>query len=99
MADLPGRAQIVSDPDICTQGMNSGLVFYLDGAHSPESLEVCARWFSNVVKDEAQSDPESSRSCKYKQAGNFSPYSYADSLTHMVLKVPLGFPRFYLCIP
>lgn len=30
---------------------NSGeLTFYLDGAHSPESMEVCARWFSGAAK-------------------------------------------------
>ncbi|XP_062092607.1 folylpolyglutamate synthase isoform X1 [Humulus lupulus] len=47
-ASLQGRAQIVPDPyfDVDNYGE---LVFYLDGAHSPESLEVCARWFSQQV--------------------------------------------------
>ncbi|CAA0812795.1 Folylpolyglutamate synthase [Striga hermonthica] len=27
------------------------LVFYLDGAHSPESMEACAGWFSSAVKE------------------------------------------------
>lgn len=90
MADLPGRAQIVSDPDICTQNMNSGpggLVFYLDGAHSPESLEVCARWFSNVIREETQSERESPESCKYKQAGR---------LPHLISMQMLSF-RCSLC--
>lgn len=27
------------------------LVFYLDGAHSPESMEACAKWFSSATKE------------------------------------------------
>lgn len=61
MANLQGRAQIVPDPHISMQNLSSsvgGLVFYLDGAHSPESLEVCARWFSDVSREEIEvSDP------------------------------------------
>ncbi|KAM3280729.1 folylpolyglutamate synthase isoform X1 [Capsicum chacoense] len=49
-ARLSGRAQIVVDPLINASGGNkrvSGdLTFYLDGAHSPESIYACARWFS-----------------------------------------------------
>lgn len=26
------------------------LIFYLDGAHSPESMEACGRWFSTAVR-------------------------------------------------
>ncbi|OAY85380.1 Folylpolyglutamate synthase [Ananas comosus] len=54
-ASLQGRAQIVPDPFISLDDQNfntGGLVFYLDGAHSPESMEMCARWFSHVVKEE-----------------------------------------------
>lgn len=29
-------------------------MFFLDGAHSPESMEVCARWFSDAVKEDIQ---------------------------------------------
>ncbi|KAL1096072.1 hypothetical protein V6Z11_D06G199700 [Gossypium hirsutum] len=46
-ASLQGRAQIV--PDIESPG---NLVFYLDGAHSPESMEACARWFSLCTRDD-----------------------------------------------
>ncbi|XP_038904563.1 folylpolyglutamate synthase isoform X1 [Benincasa hispida] len=56
-ANLSGRAQIVYDCytssfNSTTQSDNSNgdLVFYLDGAHSPESMEACANWFSSVVK-------------------------------------------------
>ncbi|KAF2318906.1 hypothetical protein GH714_011582 [Hevea brasiliensis] len=49
-ACLQGRAQIVPDRYINTE--SNGLVFYLDGAHSPESMEVCARWFSLTIKDD-----------------------------------------------
>ncbi|XP_056176547.1 folylpolyglutamate synthase-like [Syzygium oleosum] len=52
-ASLQGRAQIV--PDRLLNSDSSGeLVFYLDGAHSPESMEVCAKWFSLAVKEENQ---------------------------------------------
>lgn len=27
-------------------------MFYLDGAHSPESMEVCAKWFSFAIKED-----------------------------------------------
>lgn len=51
MASLQGRAQIV--PDRVVNGNSHGdLTFYLDGAHSPESLEVCARWFSLSIKED-----------------------------------------------
>ncbi|KAA3478285.1 folylpolyglutamate synthase [Gossypium australe] len=46
-ASLQGRAQIV--PDIESP---ENLVFYLDGAHSPESMEACARWFSLCTRDD-----------------------------------------------
>ncbi|KAL8171558.1 hypothetical protein V2J09_023362 [Rumex salicifolius] len=50
-ARLQGRAQIVHDQYVSAE-RSSDLVFYLDGAHSPESMEVCARWFSNLIKKE-----------------------------------------------
>lgn len=56
-AHLSGRAQILHDPLVKSHNSSEAiarpsgeLVFYLDGAHSPESMEVCARWFSNAVK-------------------------------------------------
>lgn len=52
---LQGRAQVV--PDQFIESQTSGdLVFYLDGAHSPESMEACAKWFSFVVKGDNQSE-------------------------------------------
>ncbi|KAK7817394.1 folylpolyglutamate synthase [Quercus suber] len=56
-AHIPGRAQIVYDT--YPESNNSfevfenscgDLTFYLDGAHSPESMEACAKWFSSAVK-------------------------------------------------
>ncbi|XP_059463002.1 folylpolyglutamate synthase isoform X2 [Corylus avellana] len=61
-AHISGRAQIVYDT--CSQSYNSlkvsenpcgDLVFYLDGAHSPESMEACAKWFSSAVKGNMKS--------------------------------------------
>lgn len=53
-ARLSGRADIIYDsslksPDMA--GTSGDLFFYLDGAHSPESMEACARWFSGTVKE------------------------------------------------
>ncbi|XP_057523081.1 folylpolyglutamate synthase-like [Amaranthus tricolor] len=52
-ASLQGRAQIVPDQYINAEG-SGNLVFYLDGAHSPESMDVCGRWFSHLSKDDEQ---------------------------------------------
>ncbi|KAK9169855.1 hypothetical protein Syun_001995 [Stephania yunnanensis] len=61
-AHLSGRAQIVYDASVKScklldeQENSSGdLIFYLDGAHSPESMEACARWFSKAVKESESS--------------------------------------------
>lgn len=57
-ARLSGRAQVVEDSSFgtCKSEGNEisfgNLMFYLDGAHSPESMDACARWFSNAVKAE-----------------------------------------------
>ncbi|XP_075074841.1 folylpolyglutamate synthase-like [Nicotiana tabacum] len=48
-AALQGRAQIVPDQLIESEG-SGDLVFYLDGAHSPESMDVCAKWFSLAIQ-------------------------------------------------
>lgn len=56
-ARLHGRAQVVHDV-VSDQQDSSGsmetscgdLIFYLDGAHSPESMEACGRWFSTAVR-------------------------------------------------
>ncbi|XP_024976451.1 folylpolyglutamate synthase isoform X6 [Cynara cardunculus var. scolymus] len=52
-ATLQGRAQIIPDPSFDIESPGD-LVFYLDGAHSPESMEVCANWFSLAIKDDRQ---------------------------------------------
>lgn len=57
-AQFSGRAQIVCDSsinssdcsEIVSENCGGELIFYLDGAHSPESMEACAKWFSNAVK-------------------------------------------------
>jgi len=41
----PGRGQTLTVEDV------PNLVFYLDGAHTPESMEVCARWFKKVSEN------------------------------------------------
>ncbi|CAN8268056.1 unnamed protein product [Cochlearia groenlandica] len=44
-AYLMGRAMILSDSELPEE-----IVYYLDGAHSPESMEACATWFSQQIK-------------------------------------------------
>ncbi|PON65665.1 Folylpolyglutamate synthetase [Trema orientale] len=57
-ANLQGRAQVVPDPYVDVN-IPADLVFYLDGAHSPESMEVCARWFSQQVSSYQLQDSSS----------------------------------------
>ncbi|XP_057982667.1 folylpolyglutamate synthase isoform X2 [Malania oleifera] len=63
-ARLAGRGQVVCDTSLktyysseVTEKPSGDLIFYLDGAHSPESMEVCARWFSNAVRVNTDSSP------------------------------------------
>ncbi|KAL3819745.1 hypothetical protein ACJIZ3_005650 [Penstemon smallii] len=49
-ARLSGRAQVVHDSP------SGDLIFFLDGAHSPESMEACAKWFSIAVKEGGHND-------------------------------------------
>ncbi|XP_076937313.1 folylpolyglutamate synthase-like, partial [Bidens hawaiensis] len=74
-ASLQGRAQIIVDRP-CDSQSQRDLVFYLDGAHSPESMEVCANWFSHAIKDHR---PES---CSKK--GIQTGVNYMDSLGDLV---------------
>lgn len=50
-ASLQGRAQIVLDHFIESESPGD-LVFYLDGAHSPESMDACAKWFCLATKED-----------------------------------------------
>ena len=52
---MQGRGQVVPDQFIESR-TSEDLVFYLDGAHTPESMEVCAKWFSSAVKRDNQSE-------------------------------------------
>ncbi|XVE95862.1 hypothetical protein REPUB_Repub02eG0170700 [Reevesia pubescens] len=70
-AYLSGRAEIVHDmfskyhnSSSMYENSSENLIFYLDGAHSPESMEACARWFSGVVKGDGNVSPLSSSSCR-----------------------------------
>ena len=44
----PGRGQIVEDYEI---PVSSRLTFFLDGAHTAESMATCGRWFADVVEN------------------------------------------------
>ncbi|CAN0837686.1 Folylpolyglutamate synthase [Linum grandiflorum] len=54
-ASFQGRAQIVCDQYVDNEN-DGDLIFYLDGAHSPESMDICARWFSGAVKGGKEHD-------------------------------------------
>lgn len=58
-ACLQGRGQIIPDSQVNSENdRDSSLVFYLDGAHSSESMEMCARWFAHATNsDGIQPDP------------------------------------------
>eukprot|EP00268_Persea_americana_P051686 TRINITY_DN5726_c0_g1_i3.p1 TRINITY_DN5726_c0_g1~~TRINITY_DN5726_c0_g1_i3.p1 ORF type:complete len:569 (+),score=121.26 TRINITY_DN5726_c0_g1_i3:100-1806(+) len=72
-ARLPGRAQIVSDTALRSNRLSEvnensygDLVFYFDGAHSPESMEVCARWFSDAV-NVGRNSPKGGKTGEYQK--------------------------------
>ncbi|KAJ6902182.1 hypothetical protein NC651_019840 [Populus alba x Populus x berolinensis] len=71
-ASLQGRAQIVTDQYINAESYGD-LVFYLDGAHSPESMEMCARWFSLAIKEDSQ-----------KRTFNYPPQNNSESTIELV---------------
>ncbi|WCJ33400.1 Folylpolyglutamate synthase [Euphorbia peplus] len=60
-ARLSGRGQVIYDTyskshnsSDAAENSSGDLIFYLDGAHSPESMEVCAKWFSSAVQHKRQ---------------------------------------------
>ncbi|KAF8780259.1 hypothetical protein HU200_001930 [Digitaria exilis] len=82
-ASLQGRAQIVPDSQVNSgEGKNSSLVFYLDGAHSPESMEICAKWFSNITNDDSKltSSAEQSQNSKSQKILLFNCMSVRDPM-------------------
>ncbi|EXB93961.1 Folylpolyglutamate synthase [Morus notabilis] len=61
-AYIAGRAQIARDTSSVSYTSSNvfesscgDLIFYLDGAHSPESMEVCAKWFSSAINENENS--------------------------------------------
>ncbi|XP_039129400.1 folylpolyglutamate synthase [Dioscorea cayenensis subsp. rotundata] len=88
MATLQGRAQIVPDPllQFQNESLSKGcLVFYLDGAHSPESLETCATWFSHAVKEDSQ------QSGSFREQTARNDYQQSDSLEEQAARKILLF--------
>lgn len=79
-AHLPGRAQIVHDAISRSPNSTTGdLVYYLDGAHSPESMDACARWFSKIVNGHHKSTSLSSKSSSGDELGEaFSKIDFSN---------------------
>ncbi|KAI8992481.1 Mur ligase [Pilobolus umbonatus] len=46
----PGRGQILDIKDTKYGKHGNNVTWYLDGAHTVESLQVCVEWFKNIVK-------------------------------------------------
>ncbi|XP_020522269.1 folylpolyglutamate synthase isoform X2 [Amborella trichopoda] len=74
-ACLSGRAQIFRYPLVqsCEGNENSSfgdLIFYLDGAHSPESMEVCARWFARAVREDIYLCNDGNVDCSWQNLNN-----------------------------
>ncbi|KAL4204291.1 hypothetical protein AMTRI_Chr01g109040 [Amborella trichopoda] len=74
-ACLSGRAQIFRYPLVqsCEGNENSSfgdLIFYLDGAHSPESMEVCARWFTRAVREDIYLCNDGNVDCSWQNLNN-----------------------------
>ncbi|KAL3632525.1 Folylpolyglutamate synthase [Castilleja foliolosa] len=81
-ARLLGRAQTVydlssksSESDGVVRSTSGDLIFYLDGAHSPESMEACATWFSSAAKEKNhnQSSTQSLSSKEVWSNGHVQP--------------------------
>ncbi|KAK9822027.1 hypothetical protein WJX74_001621 [Apatococcus lobatus] len=51
----PGRAQVIRDPT--SPDMGPGVTFYLDGAHTEESMASCGEWFHDAVQQAAALTP------------------------------------------
>lgn len=83
-ASLQGRAQIVPDSQANSEEKDKdcSLVFYLDGAHSPESMEICAKWFSHATKDDRRltSSVEQSQTSRSQKILLFNCMSVRDPM-------------------
>ncbi|GKD82885.1 folylpolyglutamate synthase isoform X8 [Tanacetum coccineum] len=86
-ATLQGRAQIIPDPSLDIESRED-LVFYLDGAHSPESMEVCAHWFSVAIKEDdrqqsclSNQEPDSSGT-----SNELVPLKHGETASKLTLK-------------
>ncbi|CAD6209210.1 unnamed protein product [Miscanthus lutarioriparius] len=81
---LQGRAQIVPDSQVNSEEKDKdcSLVFYLDGAHSPESMEICAKWFSHATKDDRRltSSVEQSQTSRSQKILLFNCMSVRDPM-------------------
>ncbi|KXZ45564.1 hypothetical protein GPECTOR_53g150 [Gonium pectorale] len=61
----PGRSQVIPDEQAAARG--GRLTFYLDGAHTPESMATCAAWFRSEL---AQAAAEGTRNCQGAPRGS-----------------------------
>jgi len=62
-ARWPGRAQVVHETEDGEQPLGGGLSFYLDGAHTQESIAQCAKWFASIAGSSSSPSPSSAAEC------------------------------------
>ncbi|XP_057833875.1 folylpolyglutamate synthase isoform X2 [Cryptomeria japonica] len=94
MANIEGRAQIIHDSYVkqrvqCNmeEAGNadfSELIFYLDGAHTPESMDTCAKWFSSAIKMDTKSHVQTREIHKETQNGFTEFISNFDHQQHSI---------------
>eukprot|EP00897_Mesotaenium_endlicherianum_P007724 jgi/Mesen1/6980/ME000362S06109 len=54
-------AVVSQPPSLGAGGGGGALSFYLDGAHTPESMEVCAAWFCQALREEEEAEEDACR--------------------------------------
>ncbi|KAI9479598.1 Mur ligase [Zychaea mexicana] len=53
----PGRGQRVNVKDTRYRSQANQVIFYLDGAHTMESIQVCVDWFQGALKKDEDNEP------------------------------------------
>lgn len=82
----PGRCQTIS------LDQYPSIVWYLDGAHTPESLKVCSAWFSEIASDHTKKNALIFNCTHERQGALLFP-----PLIDHFKRVGLGFAKVIFC--
>ncbi|KAJ3331229.1 Folylpolyglutamate synthetase [Blyttiomyces sp. JEL0837] len=77
LATWPGRAQTFTSPKY------PDLTFYLDGAHTPESLSVCVEWFKSVLSQVSTQSSETQNALIFNCTGGRDPADLLRALSEL----------------